>query len=98
MVDRKGKQRAMVPRALLARGVSMLSEDAWVGRRVRICEDHRKTVWRGRDGTIVKRWGDPDYVALDVRLDDGAWQLFWHHELERVPEHEPAALHEKAGA
>jgi hypothetical protein len=35
-------------------------------------------------GTIAKRWGDPNYVALDVLLDDGSTQLFWHHELEEV--------------
>ena len=31
---------------------------------------------------ITKRWGSPDYVALDVLMDDGTSQLFWHHELE----------------
>jgi hypothetical protein len=62
----------------------MTSEEARIGRRVRIGEDHRKTVWRGREGTIAKRWGDPAYAALDVMLDDGSQQLFWHHELEEV--------------
>jgi hypothetical protein len=42
--------------------------------------------WRGLTGTISGRWGDPGYVALDVRMEDGRSQLFWHHELERVPE------------
>ncbi len=55
--------------------------------------------WRGLTGTISGRWGHPEYVALDVRMEDGRSQLFWHHELERVPEREPAALGgEKAGA
>jgi hypothetical protein len=26
----------------------------------------------------------PDYVALNVLLDDGSQQLFWHHELDPV--------------
>ena len=44
----------------------MLSEEARVGKRVRSSEDHRMAVWQGRKGTIVKRWGDPNYAALDV--------------------------------
>ena len=35
-------------------------------------------------GTIEKRWGDPRYIALDVLLEDGTQQLFWHHELEEI--------------
>jgi hypothetical protein len=31
-------------------------------------------------------------------MEDGRSQLFWHHELERVPEGEPAAFGETAGA
>ena len=33
-------------------------------------------------GTIVHRWGHPEYLALDVRLDDGRWELFWARHLE----------------
>ena len=66
------------------RGLSVLSEEAQIGRRVRVREDHRTPDWRGKAGTIVKRWGDPIYTALDVLFDDGGWQLFWHHELEEV--------------
>ena len=62
----------------------MLSEEAQIGRRVRVREDHRAPDWRGKLGTIAKRWGDPSYTALDVLLDDGDQQLFWHHELEEV--------------
>jgi hypothetical protein len=50
-------------------------------------------------GTIRAMWGDPEYVALDVLLEDGRLQLFWHYELEEVPERrEPVALREKVGA
>jgi hypothetical protein len=38
-------------------------------------------------GTITKRWGDPGYVAVDVLMDDGTSQLFWHHELDGLDEH-----------
>ena len=66
------------------RGSSVLSEEAQIGRRVRVREVHPTMDWRGKAGTIEKRWGDPSYTALDVLLDDGGRQLFWHHELEEV--------------
>jgi hypothetical protein len=64
----------------------MRSEEAQLGKRVRVREDHCQANLRGREGTIAKRWGNPCYVALDVLFDDGDWQLFWHHELEEVDE------------
>ena len=68
------------------RAIPMKSEEAHVGKRVRVREAHRKATLRGRKGTIVERWGNPAYVALDVLLDEGGWQLFWYHELEEVDE------------
>jgi hypothetical protein len=61
-------------------------EEAQIGKRVRVRKDHRKAELRGREGTIAKSWGNPDYPALDVLLDEGYWQLFWHYELEEVSE------------
>jgi hypothetical protein len=40
--------------------------------------------WRGLTGTISGKWGNPEYLALDVQLEDGRTQLFWHHELEEI--------------
>jgi hypothetical protein len=37
-------------------------------------------------GTITGKWGNPEYLALDVLLDDGRTLLFWHHELEEIAE------------
>jgi hypothetical protein len=65
---------------------SVRSEEACVGKRVRVREDHRYTSLRGREGTIVQRWGNSSYAALDVILDEGHWLLFWYHELEEVDE------------
>jgi hypothetical protein len=45
-----------------------------------------RSEWRGLTGKISGRWGHPDYLALDVRLEDGSSRLFWHYELEEVPE------------
>ena len=64
----------------------MRSEEACVGKRVRVREDHRYASLRGREGTITQRWGNPGYAALDVLLDEGHWLLFWYHELEEVDE------------
>ena len=64
----------------------MMSQEALIGRRVRVRESLLKAELRGRLGTIMGRWGSPDYVALDVLLDDGHSELFWHHELERIEE------------
>jgi hypothetical protein len=35
-------------------------------------------------GTVEACFGHPDFVALDVRLDDGRVELFWHHQLEKA--------------
>lgn len=43
--------------------------------------DRRAELW-GMLGTIEHRWGHPEYLALDVRLDDGPLELFWAHGLE----------------
>jgi len=55
-----------------------------IGKRVRVRADHSTANWSGRVGTIAKRWGDPAYSALDVDLDDGRSELFWHYELEEI--------------
>ena len=63
----------------------MRSEEACIGKRVRVREVTRESPSLSASvGTIEKRWGDPSYTALDVLLDDGTLKLFWHHELEEV--------------
>jgi hypothetical protein len=61
-------------------------EEALVGTKVRVRESHLRPELRGKVGTITRRWGHPEYLALDVLLDDGRSQLFWHHELEETEE------------
>ena len=41
-------------------------------------------------GTIEHRFGHPEYLALDVRLDDGHLELFWAPGLESAEEVEKA--------
>jgi hypothetical protein len=64
----------------------MKSEEAQLGKRVKLRKGHRTANLRAQEGTIAKIWGNPAYTALDVLLDDGDWQLFWYHELEEVDE------------
>lgn len=62
----------------------MTSGEALLGIRVRVRNSLLRADLRGREGTILRRLGSPDYVALDVLLDDGGQELFWHHELDEV--------------
>ena len=63
----------------------MRSEEACIGKRVRVRESARPgPTLSASVGTIERRWGDPSYTALDVLLDDGSLRLFWHHELEEI--------------
>jgi hypothetical protein len=61
------------------------SEEAQIGARVRVSEEYGwHSEWRGLRGTVKAKWGNPHYLALDVLLEDGRTQLFWHHELEEI--------------
>jgi hypothetical protein len=65
-------------------GAFVTSEEALIGARVRVREPLLKSELRGQEGTITKSWGNPNYVALDVLLDEGSSELLWHHELEQI--------------
>ena len=75
-----------VRRIPFPKGVLVRSEEARLGVKVRVRDSLLEAEPRGREGTITGRWGDPDYVALDVLLDDGTNRLFWHQELEETDE------------
>ncbi len=62
----------------------MTSEEARIGMRVRVREYHRIAELRGKEGTIVGSYGQPNYMALDVRFPDGRCRLFWAGDLEEV--------------
>jgi hypothetical protein len=66
------------------------SHELFIGARVRVLETDRRADFRGMDGTIEHRFGHPEYLALDVRLDDGRLELFWAHGLESAEEAEKA--------
>ena len=33
-------------------------------------------------GTVRKSYGAPEYLAVDVELEDGQLELFWFHQLD----------------
>jgi hypothetical protein len=73
----------------MSTGVSSLqSHELFIGARVKVLETDRKAELQGMLGTIEHRFGHPEYLALDVRLDDGRLELFWAHGLESAEEAE----------
>ena len=62
----------------------MRSEQARIGASVRVSGSGWRSAWWGLTGTISAKWGNPEYLALDVVLEDWRTQLFWHHELEEI--------------
>jgi hypothetical protein len=62
----------------------MTAEQARRGMRVRVVDHHRVEERRGLMGTVVARYGGEDYIAVDVRLADGQYRLFWPRDLEEI--------------
>ena len=62
----------------------MQSHEARPGTAVRVKEGHRRLELEGMSGTIEHCWGSPEYLAVDVRLEDGRSELFWFHQLDSV--------------
>ena len=67
----------------------MRSQEARIGTKVMVGEESGLesglgSECRGLAGTIIGKWGNPEYLALDVLLDDGCTRLFWHYELEQI--------------
>lgn len=60
----------------------MQSHEARPGAAVRVREGCRRPELEGMSGIIEQCWGSPDYLALDVRLEDGRSELFWFHQLD----------------
>jgi hypothetical protein len=67
----------------------MTSEQARPGKRVKVMDDHRVAERRGLVGTVVARYGGEEFVAVDVRLADGQYRLFWPRDLEEISSPQP---------
>ena len=59
-------------------------QEARSGTVVRVKEGYRKTDLVGKRGTVRECWGHPDYLAVDIELEDGRSELLWFHQLEVV--------------
>jgi hypothetical protein len=59
------------------------SHEARVGTLVGLLDGVKRT-GKGRIGTIVRIYGDPDDLAIDVRFEDGNVALYWYDELRRM--------------
>ena len=72
------------PRAVNDKEANFLnSQEARVGTLVRVL-DGAKRIGKGRIGIIERTYGHPDYLATDVRFEDGSVELFWYYELGRM--------------
>jgi hypothetical protein len=73
----------------LKRGGLVSSQEVRLGTRVRVREGHGGAELRGVLGTLDQRWGNSDYPAFLVWLEDGRFELFWDYELEEAEEGSP---------
>jgi hypothetical protein len=62
----------------------MTPEHARPGARVRVMEHHRVEERRGLVGKVVAHYRGEQYIAVDVRLADGQYRLFWPRDLEEI--------------
>lgn len=65
-------------------------QEARTGTKVRVKEGYRKTDLVGMRGTVQKCWGNADYAAVDVLLEDGRMELLWFHQLDVVESDTPS--------
>lgn len=63
--------------------IVLRSHEALIGTLVGVLDGRRRT-GKGSVGTIVKTYGHPDYLAAEVRFDDGSVELYWYHELRKM--------------
>jgi hypothetical protein len=72
------------PRGFGDKGVVFMeSREAREGALVRLL-DGKKRDGKTSVGTVVRTYGHPDYLAADVRFEDGSTELCWHHELAKL--------------
>ena len=64
-------------------------QEALAGVRVRVGARHRIKERRGQVGTVVRRCGGENFVAVEVRFADGHCRLFWPEDLEEISSPQP---------
>jgi hypothetical protein len=73
----------LTPTSEYRRMLLLESSEARIGTLVGVI-DGAKRLGRGRVGTIEHTYGHPEYLAMDVRFEDGSVELYWYHELEKT--------------
>jgi hypothetical protein len=58
------------------------SEEVHPGMLVRVREDRRRPELEGMVGIVRKSFGAPEYLAVDVELEDRQLELFWFYQLD----------------
>jgi hypothetical protein len=58
------------------------SDEVQSGMLVRVREDRRRPELEGMVGIVRKSYGAPEYLAIDVELEDGQLELFWFYQLD----------------
>jgi hypothetical protein len=59
------------------------SHEAQIGKSVGVLDGARRA-GKGHVGTIVRTYGLPDYLAVDVRFEDGSVELYWYYQLRTI--------------
>jgi hypothetical protein len=67
----------------------MESHEVFIGTMVRVREDRRRPKLQGMLGTVRESYGAPEYLAVDVLLEDGRQELFWFYQLDSADQDLP---------
>ena len=59
---------------------------------VRVREGHWKSQFADMRGTVQNLWGQSEYAAVEVLLEDGRSELFWLPDLAVVDREEDIAV------
>jgi hypothetical protein len=70
----------------------MIPEQAHPGTRVGGMEHHGVAERRGLVGKVVALYGGEEYIAVNMRLADGQYRLFWPRDLEEISPPSPSGL------
>jgi hypothetical protein len=87
----------LAPRLRLRIGVNLLeSREVRTGTAVRLLDGARRN-GKGCVGTVERTYGHPDYLAMEVRFEDGSAELCWHHELTEIKGNAPRSVSDGGG-
>ena len=60
----------------------MRRERTLVGKTVRARGDRNGSGFRGVVSSVLRCYGEREYLAVEVVAKDGRSRVFWHHEVE----------------